>query len=200
MKAVRARRIATVGAVAFTLIAGVLIAASGTAIATTASSAATCSVTHDDSWPMWVQGRPAGLAPRTVAGVYLWHDDTGWHIRVTHHTGALRTFAGNLTTQGLFVGVRPAWLETNDTFSVSPDRHTLTFTFKNHGGIDGLDFFTRCAPSITFGFQAGGATGSATRIIIGRDRSHPSNDPFVISRSTTTTSTSTSTSTTTLPS
>ena len=88
----------------------------------------------------------------------MWHDQNGWHIRVTHHKYNRRSFGGQITTAGTFTGVKPVHLEKNDKFAVSADKHVITFSFKNHGCIDGLNFYTKCAPSITFGFQSDGKT------------------------------------------
>ncbi len=210
MTSMRRRRVAAVAVIGIALVAGPLIAA-GSAVATTTSPS--CAVQHDDPWPAWVQERPAGINPKTTAAIYMWHDSNGWNIRVTHHTTNLRTFSGELTSSGLFTDVRPVKLEKSDTFAVSKDKHDITFLFKNYGYIDGLNFYTHCAPSIDFAFQSDGKTSPANKIIIGKDKTNPSSDPFMILRmntSTTTTSTTmpstttistttTSTSTTTMP-
>jgi hypothetical protein len=150
-----------------------------------------------------VQGRPDGIDPRTTAATYMWHDNDGWHIRVTHHTTNRRTFSGQLLTSGDFANVGAVHLEKSDQFQVSKDHHSITFLFKNFGRIDGLDFHTHCAPSIKFAFQSDGKTTPTNRIVIGRHNARPSSNPFTISRQpapTTTTSassTSSSSSTTT---
>ena len=118
---------------------------------------ARCVTAIDDAWPAWTNGRPANVDPKTAAGVYMWHDGTGWHIRVTHRGVARRTFSGELVTTGRFVGVSSVRLEGHDSRSVSPDHHTITFRFENHGAIDGLNFRTHCAPSIAFTFVSDGA-------------------------------------------
>ncbi len=205
MKAGRVRRIAVVGAVGVTLIAGSLIATSGVAVART-SLPATCSATRDDPWPAWVQGRPAVVAPQTHGGVYLWHDYFGWHIRVTHYTATAGTFSVRVTTPGAFVGIRPTRLGTRHSFLLSAARHDITFAFSNSRGVSGLNFFTRCAPSITFDFASSGSTVPSTMVTVGHDGTNSSTDPFTVTRSTTpggstttdpTTTTATSTTTTT---
>jgi hypothetical protein len=154
-----------------------------TGVASAKSSAAkSCVQKTDDSWPARVQGRPAGINPNTTAATYMWHDSNGWHIRVTHRTTNLRSFSGQLTTSGTFVGAKPVRLEKNDTFAVSADMHTLTFVFKNYGKIDGVNFFTHCAPAITFAFQSDGKTTPPSRIVIGKNNVHPKHNPFTIAR------------------
>jgi len=172
------------GVVGVALIAGSLLASPGVAVAKSASTSrsAKCQVAHDDPWPSWVQGTPHDIDPHTTSAIYMWHDDNGWNIRVTHHKTNVRTFSGELATSGKFTDVRPVQLEKNDQFQVSPDGHNITFLFNNHGGIDGLNFYTHCAPSITFSYQSDGKTSPPNNIVIGQHSSRPSNDPFTISR------------------
>jgi hypothetical protein len=181
MSSIKVRRIATIGAVGAALVATSLVAVSQAAVAKTANPA--CTVTTDDGhWPGFVQGRPAGIDPKTTSATYMWHDGNGWHIRVTHRTTNLRSFSGQITTTGTFSSAKPVHLEKNDTFAVSSDKKVITFLFKNYGRIDGLNFYTRCAPSITFAFQSDGKTQPAKRIVIGHKSTRPQHNPFTISR------------------
>ena len=192
----RFRRLTAVTALGLALVSGSVVVAAGVSATTTPS----CS-TADDPWPAWTQGQPAGINPLTAAGVYMWHDGTGWHIRVTHRTDSLRTFSGQLISSGTFVNVTSVKLEAGDAFAVSPNHHTVSFLFTNYGHVDGLDFMTHCAPSITFAFQSDGVTVPPHKITIGHGGSHPATDPFTISRTspppTTTTTTIAPTTTTT---
>jgi hypothetical protein len=182
------RRIIAVGVTGVALIATSLMVSTGAAVATSATTPKPSSCPtiggKDDPWPSWTQGRPKGIDPHTTAAIYMWHDN-GWHIRVTHRTTNRRTFAGQLTTSGTFTGVKPVQLEKSDTFSVSSDKHMITFSFKNYGFIDGLDFFTHCAPSITFNYQSDGVGSPPSKIVIGGNAVHPPTDPFLISRNST---------------
>ena len=179
----RGKRITAIGMAGVALVAMTLVAGGGAAAAAAKpSSKPSCATQTDDKWPPRVQGEPAGINPKTSAAVYMWHDSSGWHIRVTHHTTNLRTFSGQLTTTGKFARVSAVRLEKSDTFSVSSDQHDITFLFKNFGHIDGLDFHTHCAPSIKFAFQSDGKTSPPSRIVIGHNGTHPKHDPFVISR------------------
>ena len=111
----------------------------------------------------------------------MWHDGTGWHLRVTHKTDARRVFSGTIVTAGRFVGVSSVRLEGHDSRTVSADHHTIAFRFENHGAIDGLNFRTRCAPSITFTFVSDGKVLPASKVTIGHDGVNPASDPFTIS-------------------
>ena len=139
MELTRVRRIAAVGALGIALAATSVVATTGVAAAKS-TAAKTCAQKTDDRWPARVHGRPAGIDPNTTAATYMWHDSSGWHIRVTHRTTNLKSFSGQLTTTGTFVNAKPVRLEKNDTFVVSADKHTVTFLFKNYGKIDGVNF------------------------------------------------------------
>jgi len=179
MKNMGTRRVVVAGLVGMSLAGASLITAGGTAVATTSTA---CKVITDDHWPDIVQGQPKGINPKTTAATYMWHDGNGWHIRVTHHGTNLRTFSGQLSTSGTFKNVSAVHLEKSDQFQVSSDHHVITFLFKNYGFIDGVNFHTRCAPSINVAFQSDGATAPPSKIVIGHTGAHPSTDPFTISR------------------
>ena len=57
--------------------------------ATTTTTTATCG---EARWPASVQGQPLTLKAGARAGDYLWHNTTGWHIRVTHRATARVVF------------------------------------------------------------------------------------------------------------
>jgi len=200
MRSVRFKRVAAVSVAGIALVSGGVMAISGATVASGATSPPSCT-THDDPWPPYTQGVPAGIDPNTAAGVYMWHDAYGWHIRVTHHTDSLRTFSGQLITNGTFANVAPVQLEAGDTLATSANKHTVSFLFTNYGHIDGLNFMTHCSTSIQFAFQSDGHTVPADKIIIGHGGVHPPGDPFTITRvpppTTTTTVTTTTAATTT---
>ena len=157
-----------------------LVSAPGGAAAKQSSTTPSCN-TKDDPWPAYTQGRPAGINPKTTAATYMWHDN-GWNIRVTHHTTNRRTFSGQLVTNGTFTGVKPVHLEKSDQFSVSGDKHVITFNFKNYGFIDGLNFYTHCATSITVSYQSDGSQSPPSKIVIGRNSVSPPTNPFMVTR------------------
>jgi hypothetical protein len=182
------KRIAAMGMIGVLLGAGSLIASAGGASASVATANVVrrtprvCATKIDDRWPGWVDGRPKSVDPKTAAGVYMWHDAIGWHIRATHRGRALRTFSGRLETTGRFVGVRPVRLEGHDSVTVAADHHAIAFSFNNYGAIDGLNFRTLCAPSISFDLGSDGVSMPPAFVKIGSAAVNPATDPFVISR------------------
>lgn len=141
-----------------------------------------CLSLHDDAWPTWAQGRPANFDAGDSGGVYMWHDNDGWHVRVTHATDDKSAFTGRITTVGHLVDVKAVGLEHNDSLRVGADGHSIVFRFENYGHIDGLDFHTRCAPSIVLSFGRGDHRLPARRVFVGDHKTSPATDPFRITR------------------
>ena len=141
-----------------------------------------CLSVHDDAWPVRVQGRPDGFDAGDIGGVYMWHDSDGWHLRVTHATGDKSAFTGRIATAGHLVDVKAVELEHNDSLRVGADGHSVVFRFENYGHIDGVDFHTRCAPSITLSFARGEHRLPANRVFVGDHKANPATDPFRIIR------------------
>ena len=127
-----------------------------------------------------VQGMPAVHAG-SAAGDYLWHDATGWHLRVTHPGTSGLAFSGTIrANKPLHVTGYP--LEKGDTFTVSADKLSVTYRFRNYGRLDGLDFTTECATRLGVSGRMSGALLPARRIWIGHAGRHPLGNPFAILR------------------
>ena len=116
-----------------------------------------------------------------VVADYLWHDASGWHLRVTHPTSSRVVFRGVITSSSpvTFQRVRD---EKHDLVTLSSDKRTLVFRFVNHGGIDGVDFTDSCAATTKFALSRGRHLLGRNHIYIGANSARPSHDPFVISR------------------
>ncbi|HUI47223.1 MAG TPA: hypothetical protein VL119_00905 [Acidimicrobiia bacterium] len=171
------KRVAAAGVTAAILMISGATGASASTPAPTTGSGGTPTTCPAGPWPASANGRPA-----RDPGVRVWHDGTGWHVRVTHDTMHDRVFSGELVTTGDFIAVHAVRLEKNDRLLVGPMHHGLVFRFNNYGGVDGFDFATYCAPSIEFGFVSDGHVVPTSRISIGAAASHPAHDPFRISR------------------
>lgn len=164
------------------VMAALVVGTAATAAVASGTSSTTPSTTclpngADDQWPAFAQGAPA-----RSAGVAVWHNDDGWHVRVTHNTLHDRVFSGVVETRGALVDVTPVGLERNDHLKVGPGKHTILFRFNNYGRLDGFDFRTSCAPSLNFLFLSDGRRVPAARISIGSNGVHPAHNPFRITR------------------
>jgi hypothetical protein len=109
--------------------------------------------------PANVIGTP-GLVRALPAGAWLWHDGSGYQLRVTHDQRvpdtrpgkpegatrpAMKVFRGSITTTASFVDVRLVRLEANDQLFVRrPQPNVITFELRNFTGIDGLRFKAAC--------------------------------------------------------
>lgn len=149
---------------------------------TPAPDDASCKGVHDGGWPDFVSGEPAGFGPGDKAGVYVWHSDDGWHLRVTHAHDTHQVYTGVLTTPGTFHDVDAVRLEGNDHLSVGPNGHAIAFRFNNFGGVDGLDFRTDCAPRITFELKADGRELPTAAVYLGHAGTNPTSVPFTVER------------------
>jgi len=95
-------------------------------------------------WPISI----TKIHPGSPAGVYLQSDGDGLYLEVTHPGGRTVVFSGSLTSDGALQAI-PFKLEPDDTFTVSPDGHTLAFRFVNHGALDGVAVTTSCGSYVT---------------------------------------------------
>jgi len=131
--------------------------------------------------PAEVKGAPH-LKAGSPAQDAIYHDGRGWHLRVTKERSARLVFSGTITSSAPIRYERRR-LERNDRVLLSSDRRTLSFRFTNVGYIDGIDFRTACAQSLTFSLQAGNSQAPLNRIGLGRSGAHPTSNPFTVSRS-----------------
>jgi hypothetical protein len=155
--------------------ATVLVAGSGAASATPSCDTRV--------WADNVQGRPAGLNVNSKGGVYLWHSRDGFHLRVTHRRTDRRVYAGSIASPEVIHGVKRVRKEWRDRVWLSKDRKTLHFRFVNGGRMDGVNFRTACASSLTVtAAKGGGVTLPAKRVYLGVDRVNPPSVPFTIHR------------------
>jgi len=152
-----------------------------TAATTTATVATTTTTCTDGHWPSSVQGRPTEFHAGASAGDYIWHDSTGWHVRVTHPGKGRVVFTGTIVASAPLDAV-PVKLEKNDVVTVSADKRTITYRLVNYGAIDGFDFRASCASRISFGGRADGVRLATWRIRLGHFDRHPLENPFVVSR------------------
>ena len=144
---------------------------------TTTTTEATCA----GHWPASVQGKPTSLHSGGPAGDYIWHNSTGWHLRVTHANTLRRVFTGRIAASAPMT-VTPFRLEAGDSIVLSADKLSLTYKFFNYGRVDGIDFTTDCARRVTFGGSMAGTKLPIRRIWVGYNNHHPLQNPFSVTR------------------
>ena len=134
------------------------------------------------AWGARVQGAPTFFNATDRTGDYLWHDDTGFHLRVTHRGVGREDFTGTIASPTP-MHLRPVRLEGYDRADLSSDGRTLTFLFADHGYIDGIDFTTECADQLTVGpLSVNDYALPPERVFLGVARVNPGQIPFEIHR------------------
>ncbi|MCT9934485.1 hypothetical protein N5079_30195 [Planotetraspora sp. A-T 1434] len=159
-----------------TLIGATLISASP-------ASATTSGTCEKAAWIGEVQGRPTGLGPGSRSGDYFWHDSYGFHLRVTQKHSKAQSYSGTITSNTPIVGFQWVKLEKQDKIALSADKLTITFALVNHGLIDGFDFKTSCADSLTVSdLKINGNAQPTGKVYLGKHRQHPASIPFTVHR------------------
>ncbi|MEO7286969.1 MAG: hypothetical protein ABI140_08625, partial [Jatrophihabitantaceae bacterium] len=150
-----------------------------TSPASTSPAAAAC---DRGPWADRVQGAPVGFTGGSRGGDYLWHDSTGFHLRVTHKSDDRQVYTGVLTASAP-MRIDPVRLEAGDVARLSADHRSLIFAFANHGHIDGVNFHTDCALSLTVShLNVGRSALTPDRVYLGITRAHPARIPFTVHR------------------
>lgn len=163
--------------------AGVANASTSTPSTKTVAAVSPTSAACDRApWELKVQGRPHNFDGGDRGGVYLWHNTTGFHLRVTHRTDERVIYTGVVTSSAP-MRMEPVRLERGDYVRLSSDHRTIRFAFANHGHIDGINFHTDCARALTVShLRAGLHRLPASRVYLGVTKAHPAHVPFVVHR------------------
>jgi hypothetical protein len=155
------------------------LAAPAAGAATPSPTAAACDRT---AWEAKVQGAPAGFRAGSPSGDYLWHAKTGFHLRVTHAKHDTRVYTGVVHASAP-MRMERVKLEKGDHVVLSKNRRTILFAFANHGYVDGIDFHTDCATSLTVsGLHVGSHRESHRQVYLGAKKAHPARVPFTVHR------------------
>ena len=171
--------------VAGTAVMGLSLLASpaGAAAPTPAAPTAQAAACDRAPWADRVQGAPAHFAAGDRGGDYLWHDSSGFHLRVTHVDDHRQVYSGVIDSPTP-MRIDPVKLEKGDTAKLSTDRRELVFVFADYGHIDGVNFQTDCAPHISItDLNVGNQHLPADRVYLGASKAHPSGIPFTVHRS-----------------
>jgi hypothetical protein len=163
---------------AITLAGGLLVAGAIAGVAPTpAGATADC---PGGTWSDTV-GRPAEVAPE-VTGAALWRKTDGnlFRLRVSEAGLDFAGFRGTISTDGEIVYGR-RHLEGGDLTLRRADGK-VRFFFRNRGGVDGLDFYVRCAGFVKITVRMNGELLTTDQIVIGADSAHPAGNPFTVEK------------------
>ena len=125
--------------------------------------------------------RAADGRPARDPGVRVWHDATGWHVRVTHNALHDRVFSGEIVTTGTLIDVHAVRLEKNDYLVVGPDHHSLA-SGSTTTAASTASTSTRSARRTWASSSPRMATSCRPRASRSGAAVHPTHDPFVIRR------------------
>ena len=134
-----------------------------------------------EEWPDAATGLPPNLEAGAPKGFYLGHNDTGWHLEVTHASRDHAVFSGWVSSNGT-IDFQRVDDEHNDLARLGPDHHALRFAFNNYGGLDGVHFVTRCADWLEFHLFINGTPAGVEQVFVGHGGNHPPSVPFTIRR------------------
>lgn len=169
-------------AAALALGAGAL-AVPAAAGATTLSASSSASACDKAPWEAEVQGPPAGFHAGSPGGDYLWHDSRGFHLRVTHGKNHDRRIYSGVITSSAPMKIDPVKLEKGDTAKLSRNHRSLVFVFADHGYIDGVNFHTYCASTLTVSkLHVGNRNLGPKQVYLGATKAHPATVPFRVHR------------------
>lgn len=174
------------GAVATTSAIAAVMLAGSPAIAATASSASPTSSTAAAScdrtpWQSIVQGTPS-LKSGDASGDYMFHNSTGFHLRVTHPGHRREVFSGEITSSSA-MSISRYKLEKGDVLRLSANRRTMVFVLSNYGYLDGVDVHTNCAATLTVShLNLGNKALPSNSVYLGAHKVHPAHIPFTVHR------------------
>lgn len=160
------------------VLAGSVAVAAPAGASEPASETTKCGFGH---WPAEVQGKPGSLQAGAATGVYLWHDDNGWHLYATHPGHDRVVFKGRVVSSGHIYGVG-RHVEGRDVVTVVGHDKSVDFRFANYGYLDGAHFRTSCARRIGVTGYINGVELTPDQVFIGADGHHPGSVPFEVAR------------------
>jgi hypothetical protein len=130
-------------------------------------------------WPSAVDGRPE-QAQAGMTGAALWHNRTGWHLRVSEEGSDRAVFTGNIAVDGRIISVERRTEGGDIVLAGNP--HQQWFRFTNYGAVDGIDFVTRCSSFVKVTLYMNGEKLPTEQIYVGRAGHHPATNAFTIER------------------
>jgi hypothetical protein len=129
------------------------------------------------------KGRPP--TPKNRLGVYVWHNDSGWHVRAqginnqAHRiNGTVQVVGGKVNKLTGFGGMEAGKKHIEDLGYLSPTRDLITFTFRVHGAADefGFDVDDQAA-ELVFALAIDGSS-RPEMYAIGANALPPTTNPF----------------------
>lgn len=127
-------------------------------------------------------GRPVGLTRLGASGVYVWNEKGVWRLSVTHADRRLQRFQGSISFDAA-ITARPVGAEGTFGDVVQTNGSTVSFSFANFGGVDGVAVTAACAAAVTITATVDGQPIAPAQMFIGGAATNPSAVPVVITKS-----------------
>lgn len=132
------------------------------------------------SWGPSYEGEPDLLNPGHITGTFLWHDNSGFHLRTTT-TGDKHIFTGTIHTNGRFKDISDRFFRVSDYYHQN-DQDTIDFQFTTEGRSVGLDWDMLDGDFMAVELYMDGNKISPLSIYIGHDSWHPNGYKFTLDR------------------
>lgn len=176
------RRLLAAAGIAATAVGLIGVAAPAEAATSSSTPSASAAACDRAPWQLVVQGAPPTFSAGDRGGDYLWHDLTGFHLRVTHRNDGRQVYSGRVTSSAP-MRIDPVRLERGDVLRLSPDHRSFVFAFADYGKVDGVNFHTDCAAALAVSrLHVGTVALPANRVYLGRREAHPAAVPFTLHR------------------
>lgn len=130
------------------------------------------------SWGPSYNGEPDALNPTHIRGTFVWHDQSGFHLRTTT-TGDEHVFSGTVHTNGNFEAVNDRFFKDKDYYHFK-GQGIIDFQFKTDGRTVGIDFNVADGDYMTFELYMDGNKISPKDIYVGKDGWHPGDYKFTL--------------------
>ena len=125
-----------------------------------------------------VAGRPATLVPLGDSGLYVWNEKGTWRLAATHPDRRVANFQGTIAFDVALSG-QPVGVEGRYDV-VMPNKNSVSFTFKNYGGIDSIAITAPCATTATVTGAIDGQPLTAAQVFLGGSAANPGSVPAVM--------------------
>lgn len=101
--------------------------------------------------------------------------------RITASVAAAAVFTGSVRVDGAIVAVG-RHLERGGEGVIRRGKGVVDFRFVNHGGVDGLNFVTKCSTTVTVNVKRNSVTVDPAHVYVGASGANPAALRFTISK------------------
>ncbi|HBF39752.1 MAG TPA: hypothetical protein DDW50_20865 [Firmicutes bacterium] len=131
-------------------------------------------------WPTNMEGEPVGLLQQHLEGYFIWHDGSGFHLKVVAADGVQHIFTGVIDTDGRIENIMTKSSDSSDYSRLTSDRETLKFQLSGVGQVAAIDFNVFRGRSVKFELSMDGKKIDVNKIYFGPDGWHPNNAVFSV--------------------